>query len=188
MSDFSPGSLIFFEEFVVRRGLIFGFAGSCRAAAKGFARRMICPKFQFVEMIRGKSRGANFCASAMWLALLLFVFAGCSLLAPPPPPSTQEAVLLWLKNPAEAGERATIARSAKALERIPGIEQVEMRREIPGLPPTAPHDFDLGLVITFRSHAALVRFQRRPRYRAALSRYLRPRVRRYEVYQLVPTR
>ena len=55
-------------------------------------------------------------------------------------------------------------------------------RTVPTLPPGADRSFDLGVVITFRDRAALQRYEKDPRHLEAMGRYLRPFVRRYEIY------
>ena len=92
---------------------------------------------------------------------------------------------MWLKHP---GRGPPIARklssAAHSLRMIPGVLRVEAGRTVPTLPPGADRSFDLGVVITFRDHAALQRYEKDPRHLEAMRRYLRPFVRRYEIYNL----
>jgi Stress responsive A/B Barrel Domain len=117
----------------------------------------------------------------LWPAIFL---AACST-APMPPPTVTHVVLLWLKHTHRATDRDKIVRMAHSLRRIPGVLQVEAGRSIGLVGPNPPRDFDLGVVITFRDRAALQRYERDPRHREAMRRYLDPLVRRYEVYNLV---
>lgn len=112
----------------------------------------------------------------------LLCLNGC--LTPQPEPKVQQVVLLWLKHPGRASDRAQVIRAAHSLHRVPGVIAVQAGRSIPDLHPAPPSDFDLAVVITFRDRAALQRYQRDPRYLGATRHYLPPRVRRYEVYNL----
>lgn len=103
---------------------------------------------------------------------------------PAPGPTVTHVVLMWLKNPESHADRAQLIRAARSLRMIPGVLRVEAGRAIPAVGPHAPQDFDLGVVITFRDRAALKRYERDPRHLEAMRRYLRPLVRRYEVYNL----
>lgn len=67
---------------------------------------------------------------------------------------------------------------------IPGVVKVEAGGALPALAPEVDRSFDLGVVITFRDQAALRRYQKDPRHLEAMRHYLRPLVRRCEVYNL----
>ena len=75
-------------------------------------------------------------------------------------------------------------RTAHSLRMIPGVRHVETGRTVPALPPGTIRSFDLAVVITFRDRAALQRYRKDPRHLQAMRHYLRPLVRRYEVYNL----
>ena len=116
------------------------------------------------------------------LAICVFLF-GCAA-APGPSPAVAHVVLLWLKHPERGADRAQLIRTAHSLRMIPGVVKVEAGRVVPALPPEVDRSFDLGVVITFRDQAALRRYQKDPRHLEAMRHYLRPLVRRSEVYNL----
>ncbi len=70
------------------------------------------------------------------------------------------------------------------MQMIPGVQRVVVGGALPTLPPGVDRSFDLAAVITFRDRVALQRSKKDPRHLAAMRRYLRPLVRRYEVYNL----
>lgn len=115
------------------------------------------------------------------LALCLFLF-GCGTV-PAPSPAVTHVVLMWLKHPDRGGDRAQLIRAAHSLRMIPGVMRVEAGGAVP-VPPGADRSFNLGVVITFRDRASLRRYEKDPRHLEAMRRYLRPLVRRYEVYNL----
>ncbi len=115
---------------------------------------------------------------ALAIALLL---PGCSTT---PAPALTHVVLMWLKHPERGADRLQLIRAAHSLRMIPGVLRVEAGRVVPTLAPGVDRSFDLGVVITFRDRAALQRYENDPRHLEAMRRYLRPLVRRYEVYNL----
>ena len=100
------------------------------------------------------------------------------------PQPVTHVVLMWLKHPESAADRAQLVRAAHSLRMMPGVLRVETGRTVRGLGPEVDRSFDLGVVITFRDRAALERYEEDPRHSGAMERYLRPLVRHYEVYNL----
>ncbi len=103
---------------------------------------------------------------------------------PTPAPTVTHVVLMWLKHPERSADRAQLMRAAHSLRMIPGVMRVDAGRAVPTLAPGVDRSFDLGVVITFRDRVALERYEKDPRHLEAMRRYLRPLVRRYEVYNL----
>lgn len=118
----------------------------------------------------------------------LLIFPGLWLVAcstpPAPRPTVTHVVLMWLKHPHRAADRAQLIRAAQSLRMMPGVLRVETGRSILPVGPYVHRDFDLGVVITFRDRAALQRYERDPRHLEAMRHYLEPLVRHYEVYNL----
>ncbi|MGH8092099.1 MAG: Dabb family protein [Chthoniobacterales bacterium] len=119
---------------------------------------------------------------ALFLICPAIFLAAC---ATTPPPPVTHVVLIWLKHPHRVADRTQLVRMAHSLRMIPGVLQVEAGGSIPPLGPSVHHDFDLGVVVTFRDRSALQRYEKDPRHLEAMSHYLRPLVRHYEVYNLV---
>ncbi|HEY1583039.1 MAG TPA: Dabb family protein [Chthoniobacterales bacterium] len=130
-----------------------------------------------------QSRGPRFVALAALALSSLMGLGGCAT-PPPPGPNVTHVVLLWLKHPQRTADRARLIRTAHSLRMIPGVLRVEAGRAVPPVGPHAPRDFDLGVVVTFRDRAALERYEKDPSHAEAMQQYLRPLVRRYEVYNL----
>lgn len=125
-------------------------------------------------------------AKKTWIAcglLAAFLAAGCST-EPMAPRPAEHVVLMWMNHPQSKSDRAQLMRAARKLRLVPGVVSAEIGTSVPPLPPGVDRTFDLAAVITFRSRAALARFERSPRRQAALERYLLPLVRHYEVYNL----
>lgn len=94
------------------------------------------------------------------------------------------AVLMWLKDPTSSADRTQLLRAAHSLRMMPGVVAVKTGRTM-ALPATVrDRSYDLAVVITFRDRAALQRYEQNPRQAAAMERYLRPLVQRFENYDL----
>ncbi len=106
---------------------------------------------------------------------------GCSTVPVEPHP-VAHVVLMWLKRPDQAGDRAQLVRAAHSLQMMPGVVRVKTGRELPPMNREVDQSFDLAAVITFRDQAALQRYEGDARHRA--ERYLAPLVRRYAIYNI----
>jgi Stress responsive A/B Barrel Domain len=120
--------------------------------------------------------------TAMAICGSMFLSA-CSNLPVPSQP-LRHVVLLWLKHPKRAADRAQLIRAAHSLRMLPGVLRVEVGHAVPPLPPGVDRSFDFGVVITFRDRAALERYEEDPRHHDAVGHYLEPLVRRYVVFNL----
>jgi hypothetical protein len=118
------------------------------------------------------------------LAICSSILLGACRTTPPVSLSVTRVVLMWLKHPERSADRAQLIRAAHSLRMIPGELRVQTGRTVPTLVPGADRSFDLGVVITFRDRAALQHYEKDPRHLEAMRRYLRPLVRRYEIYNL----
>lgn len=131
----------------------------------------------------GKNNGGRFGAVA-GLAILTVLFGAACSTTPGPSPTVTRVVLVWLKHHGNSADRAQLIRAAHSLRMIPGVLRVETGRPVPTLGPDVDRSFDLGVLITFRDRAALRRYEKDPRFLEAIRNYLRPLVRRYEVFNL----
>ena len=120
---------------------------------------------------------------AAWTICLALLCAGCSSAPVSPQPFTH-VVLMWLKNPESAYDRAQLVRAAHSLQLMPGVTRVETGRTVSGLGPDVDRSFDLAVMIRFRDRSAFEGYQGDGRHRAALERFLQPLVRHYETYNL----
>ena len=164
---------------------LFSGNSDARSNSKRFAKQSICPKFPTaMELIAEKKD--------LWPGLgpiaFLLIFPGLWLAAcsttPPPRPTVTHVVLMWLKHPQRAADRAQLIRAANSLRMIPGVLRVEAGRSALPAGPYLHRDFDLGVVITFRDRAVLQRYERDPLHLDAMRPYLELLVRHYEVYNL----
>lgn len=151
--------------------------------AKTFAKLSICPKFVILKrMSRMGKKGRLVCAA--FATLLPLFFAGACSVTPKALPPVTRVVLVWMKDPGDAAARGQVVRAARSLRMIPGVTKVETGRNVPVSGLGLDRTFDLGVMITFRNRAALQRYEKDPRHLEAMRRYLKPLVRRYEVFNI----
>jgi hypothetical protein len=130
-----------------------------------------------------------------WSLLLvpcLVVHAGCSSSSHSRDPARGgnplDAVQLWhvviirLNNPGDAEAQRKILDAAHRFRSIPGVETVLVGRVIPGTRPRQDNNFDVGMVIGFRSKEDLDAYVKNPIHVEAANNVLKPLARDWTVY------
>ncbi len=124
-----------------------------------------------------------------WLrtALLAAALAGC---APAPerahvPGQVQHVVIAWLKEPGNAEHRRRLIEASRDLAAIPGVVRVAAGEPLPARRPVEDASYDVAVVLTFESRAALDAYQVDPQHKRAVAEVLQPLVRRIVVYDFV---
>ncbi len=100
-------------------------------------------------------------------------------------PGLVHVVLVWLKHPEKAGDRAALVNASRAFQRIRGVEAVQVGGSLPVRRPGVEQNFDLAVIITFRNRDALERYETDPRHQMAAQQVLKPLARRYTVFNVV---
>jgi hypothetical protein len=131
----------------------------------------------------GKTHRSRFGTVAGFAIFTVLLCAACST-TPEPSPTVTRVVLVWLRHRGNSADRAQLIRAAHSLRMIPGVLRVETGGPVPTLGPEVDRSFDLSVLITFRDRAALRRYEKDPDFPEAIRDYLRPLVRRYEVFNL----
>ena len=91
-------------------------------------------------------------------------------------------VLIWLKEPGNAAQRARIIEATRAFASIPGVKEIRVGEPLPSQRATVDDSFDVGLYMIFSSQAALAGYLTNPEHRAAQESVLRPLVKRVVIY------
>ncbi|HSO06480.1 MAG TPA: Dabb family protein [Pelomicrobium sp.] len=125
---------------------------------------------------------ARLLVAVLWLALL-----GC---APAQqrayaPDQVQHVVIAWLKEPGNAEHRRRLIEASRDLAAIPGVVRVAAGEPLPASRPVEDASYDVGVVLTFESRAALEAYQVHPQHKRAVAEVLQPLVRRIVVYDFV---
>ncbi|HAL71760.1 MAG TPA: hypothetical protein DCP71_08325 [Verrucomicrobiales bacterium] len=132
----------------------------------------------------------------MQKAIAIFSFAALSLLAsctscPVGHKTTakgkvEHVVLLWLKKPGDAADRAAIIAAAKGFQKdIPGIQHLSVGTPLASERPVVDDSFDVGLVMRFATPADLAVYEKHPAHVKAVNEILKPKAKNLLVYAVV---
>lgn len=97
-------------------------------------------------------------------------------------PEVTHIVVCWLKNPANAADRAQLINESRNLGHIPGVVSVSAGTVLPSDRAAVDSSFDVAIVMKFKDEAALVSYSKNPMHLAAVERTLKPLVAKYVVY------
>ena len=119
-------------------------------------------------------------------ALALLWITACSDLPPAQQAGRVEhVVLVWLREPGNAAQRAELVRAAYGLTSIPGIVHAFSGPPLQSMRPEVDDSFDVALTFVFRDAAALEAYLTDPRHLQAVTDVLAPRAARFLVYDFV---
>ena len=122
------------------------------------------------------------------IALLALAASACVGPAPEAavaPAGVQHVVVLWLKRPGDAADRAALIEASRRFLAIAGVQSVRVGPPLPSERPIVDDSFDVALVMGFADAAALERYQADPAHEAATREVLLPLVERLVVYDFV---
>jgi hypothetical protein len=93
-------------------------------------------------------------------------------------------VVCWLKTPGDTGQAQRVIETSKSFESIDGVRSVRVGRRLPHASPRPVDEttFDIALVMTFDSDAALQAYQSNPQHEQAVREVLRPMTSKILVY------
>lgn len=102
------------------------------------------------------------------------------------PGGVEHVVLVWLKRPGNAADRAALVAAARKFQ----AEIREVRRLAVGTPlaserPVVDDSFDVGFVMHFAGKADLEAYERHPVHQQAVQQTLRPLARKVVVYDVL---
>lgn len=120
------------------------------------------------------------------LALISLLAVSCSHLPPAQQAGRVEhVVLVWMKEPGNAAQRAELIEAAYGLQSIPGIVHAYAGPSLQSMRPEVDDSFDVALVFVFRDPAALEAYLTDPRHVKVVTDVLAPRVARLMIYDFV---
>lgn len=97
-------------------------------------------------------------------------------------------IVCWLKKPGNAEARERIIRASKELGQVPGVVSVRAGSVLPDARPNVDSSFDVAVVMTFESEAALREYPSHPLHQKALAETIKPLVARYVAYDFIDGR
>ncbi len=120
-----------------------------------------------------------------FLTILFALLLGACSTSPNRPGQVNHVVLAWFKDSVSIEEIAEIRARTLELQSIPGLLSIQAGQALPSRRPIVDHSFDLGLVMTFDSPEAMDSYLTHPRHQAFVQRYIKGRVKRLQVYDIV---
>jgi len=91
------------------------------------------------------------------------------------PGNVSHVVLVWLKHPGNASDRAKVIEAAKDFRgRIPGLLAMSIGEPLPSPRPVVDSSFDVGIVMRFETPHALEAYEKNPIHQKAVKEVLAP--------------
>ena len=98
----------------------------------------------------------------------------------------EHVVLVWLKKPGNAADRAAVVAAAKKFQReIPEIQHLSVGTPLASERPVVDDSFDVGLVMRFANAADLSTYEKHPVHVKAVKEVLQPIAKKLLVYDVV---
>lgn len=98
----------------------------------------------------------------------------------------EHVVLLWLKKPGDAKDRAAVIAAAKSFQAdIPQIQHLSVGTPLASERPVVDDSFDVGLVMRFANAADLAVYEKHPAHVKAVNDILKPAAKKLLVYDVV---
>jgi hypothetical protein len=94
----------------------------------------------------------------------------------------EHVVMVWLKHPGDAHERAKLVEASRQLKDIPGVISVSGGTPIPSKRPIVDATFDVGFVIRFENAAAMTAYLTHPIHVKLTNEVLTPASRKVVVH------
>jgi hypothetical protein len=124
----------------------------------------------------------RFGATTLFVLLQPLLTAGCH--SPAPAGTVAHVVVVRLKEPGNAGQRAELVRATHNLRSIPGLLRVEVGEMLPSDRRGVRSDFDVTAVMIFRDEAALRAYETHPAHVKAVKEVLAPLAGHYEIFDV----
>lgn len=99
-----------------------------------------------------------------------------------PQAAVTHIVLVWLKTPGDEAARRRVIETSASFDSIPGVVRVTSGTPLPSTRPVVDSSYDVAVVMTFASEAALRAYDAHPTHRRAAEEVLRPLARKILIY------
>ncbi len=97
----------------------------------------------------------------------------------------EHVVLVWLKKPGDAADRAKVIDAAKMFQaEIPEIQHLSVGTALASDRPVVDDSFDVGLVMRFANPADLATYEKHPVHVKAVKEVLQPIAKKLLVYDI----
>jgi len=131
-------------------------------------------------------RGARTSATkAAACLVLLLPFASCTAVPGRQPRGVDHIVIVWLKRPGNAEDKAKLVATSKELQRaLPVIRGMSFGRPLPSERPAVDDTFDLAFVMRFANRNDLAAYETSAIHQRAAKEILRPLSRKLIIYDI----
>lgn len=103
-----------------------------------------------------------------------------------PKGKVEHVVLVWLKKPGDAADRAKVVAAAKHFQaEIREIQHLSVGQPLPSERPVVDDSFDVGLVMRFANPQDLSTYEKHPVHVKAVKEILQPIAKKLLVYDVV---
>lgn len=97
----------------------------------------------------------------------------------------EHVVLVWLKHPGNAADRATLLATARKFQaEIPLIKHMSVGTAVASERPVVDDSFDVGFVMRFASKADMDAYEKHPVHQKAVKETLLPLAKKIQVYDI----
>jgi len=97
----------------------------------------------------------------------------------------EHVVLVWLKRPGNAADRATVIATAKKFQaEISQIQHLSVGPAVPSERPIVDDSFDVGFVMRFASKADMDAYEKHPVHQNTVKETLLPLAKKVQVYDI----
>ena len=117
--------------------------------------------------------------------LAMLALAGCAAQPQAPAAGLEHIIVVWLKEPGNAQQRARILAESEILRTIPGVTALKSGTVVPGERAIVDSSFDVALIVSFPDRAAMDAYLKHPVHVQLVEETLQPLVSRIQVYDFM---
>jgi hypothetical protein len=99
--------------------------------------------------------------------------------------AVEHVVIVWLQEPGNAEQRATIVSESQVLREIPGVTGLRAGSMLPSQRAIVDSSFDVALIVSLRDAAAMAGYLRHPLHVKLIEETLKPLVKKIQVYDFI---
>lgn len=124
-------------------------------------------------------------ATLILAAAVSLFLSSCTCCQTTPKGKVEHIVLVWLKRPGNAVDRATLIATARKFKtEIKEIQHLSVGPAVPSERPIVDDSFDVGFIMRFASKADMDAYEKHPVHQKAVKETLMPMAKKVQVYDI----
>jgi hypothetical protein len=124
-------------------------------------------------------------ATLILAAAVSLFLSSCTCCQITPKGKVEHIVLVWLKRPGNAADRATLIATARKFQaEIKQIQHLSVGTAVASERPIVDDSFDVGLIMRFASKADMDAYEKHPVHQKAVKETLLPIAKKVQVYDI----